>query len=181
MKWLLFFLALAVPSLANGDTLGSLRSSSNVLLSTQTAVPCGNSGDVQINFNGICGGVGGGLSGSATGGTSSFGFNNGIITSVTDGSLFVSTFSATELNGFKIYASSGSIAANTSITITIPGTTEIWFPIATELEGVNTSATSIRIKSLSPASYVIYNADALNAKNYITWCFAKWRNSLFLY
>lgn len=87
--------------------------------------------------------------------------------------LFVSTFSATALNHFKIYASTGSIGSNTSVPITIPGTTEIWFPIVTELEGVDTAAVSVRVKAVFPSSYTIYNADVLNAKNYITWVFAK--------
>lgn len=87
--------------------------------------------------------------------------------------IFVSTFSATALTGFSIYASSGAIAANTSVTITIPNTTEIWFPMVSELEGVNTAACSIRIKTIAASSYVIYNADVINAKNYVTTCFAK--------
>lgn len=87
--------------------------------------------------------------------------------------IFVSTFNSTALDGFKIYASTGAIAANTSITITIPGTTQIWFPLVSELEGVNTVAVSVRIKSVAASSYVIYNADALNAKNYSTWVFAR--------
>lgn len=87
--------------------------------------------------------------------------------------LFVSTISAANLNNFKIYSSSGAILANTSVTITIPGTTQIWFPMVSELEGVNTIACSVRIKSIGASSYVIYNADALNDKNYVTWVYAK--------
>lgn len=85
---------------------------------------------------------------------------------------FVSTFSATDLNGFKIYASSGSIGANTSITLTIPNTTQIWFPLCTELEGTNTAVLSVRVKSITSNSWIVYNADAINAKNYICWVFS---------
>ena len=87
--------------------------------------------------------------------------------------VFISTFSATALNGFSIYASSGSIAANTEITMTPAGITSIWFPMVSELEGINTAATSIRIKSIGTNSYVIYNSDVLNDKNYVTWVFGR--------
>lgn len=80
---------------------------------------------------------------------------------------FVSTFSATDLNGFKLYASSGQIAASTSLTISIPGISQIWFPVVSELETVNTAVISVRIKSITSSDFVIYNADAINAKNYI--------------
>ncbi len=86
---------------------------------------------------------------------------------------FVSTFSVTDMNGTKIYASSGTIAANTSITVTIPGTTQIFFPIVVEKETVNTAVVSVRVKSISAGSYILYNADAINAKDYVTWVFGK--------
>lgn len=86
---------------------------------------------------------------------------------------FVSTFSATDLNGFKIYASSGAIAANTAITITIPGTTQLWFPQATEIETTNTAVVSIRVKNITATSYQVYNADAINAKAYVTSVFGR--------
>lgn len=87
--------------------------------------------------------------------------------------IFVSTFSSTALQGFRIYASSGAIAANATVSITLPNVTQIWFPLVSELEGVNTAATSIRIKDIFISSYTIYNADVLNNKNYLTWAFGK--------
>lgn len=85
MRRLIILSVVLIPMTASADRLGALKSNTNVLLSTQTAAgasPCGNSGDVQTNFNGACAGVGGGLTGSASNGISSIGLNNGIITSI---------------------------------------------------------------------------------------------------
>lgn len=102
------------------------------------------------------------------------GGNEGIVTlSWQDPRLFVSTFNATQLNGYKIYASTGAIAANTTVAISMPNVANIFAPIVSELEGVNTAACSIRIKNIFTSSYTIYNADVLNAKNYTTWTFGK--------
>jgi len=148
---------------------------STTTASSSSSGVCGNSGDVQVNFNGSCSGVGGGVTGSVTGGVSSIGINNGIITSATGNgdNLFVSTFSATDLNGFKMYMSSGSIGAASAVTITIPGTTQLWFPMVSESETVNTAVVSIRVKNITANSYQIYNSDAINAKAYITSVMAK--------
>lgn len=62
-----------------------------LLTSTATTSPAGNSGDVQINFNGAFGGIGGGITGNITGNAiGSISVNNGIVTAVTVGTSTVS-------------------------------------------------------------------------------------------
>lgn len=83
--------------------------------------------------------------------------------------VFKSTF--TTYSGYSVRITSGTIAANTTITIstTSLGATALATPVCVELEGVNTASVSVRVKSLSglPNSFTVFNADVANAKNYI--------------
>ena len=82
--------SLDTTSIQGSGVIISTINSGVLITSTATAssFPCGNSGDVQINFNGTCGGIGSGLTGSQSGGVSTIGFNNGIITSVSSTPVF---------------------------------------------------------------------------------------------
>lgn len=79
--------------------------------------------------------------------------------------IFISTWS----NYTVMRVSSGSIAANTTLTITAAnlGLSSIGIPVCGELEDVNTAGTSIRVKdTLSTTSYQVYNSDIVNAKKF---------------
>ncbi len=96
-----------------------------VLITAGASAPCGNSGDVQINFNGSCGGIGGGITGNATGGISSISVNNGIVTAVATGlpsgntNYIQNSISPTSaIQQFVVSTGTFQIDSSTSITIT---------------------------------------------------------------
>lgn len=81
-----------------------------------------------------------------------------------------STWSVRQYDGYIVVATTGSIAPNTTITITATelGLSALGVQTCGELEGVNTAGVSVRVKSLTglPASFQIYNADIVNIKNF---------------
>lgn len=86
--------------------------------------------------------------------------------------IFVSSFNARICDGCVLYVTSGSIAANTTVTLdqtSFNNASAIMFPICSELEVVNTAAVTVRVKTLSnlPNSFGVYNADAINAKAFL--------------
>lgn len=91
--------------------------------------------------------------------------------------IIVSTFNSTSYIGYALYITSGSVAANTTITIstTTMNVSALGIPICSELETTNTAAVSVRVKSLSglPNSFDVYNADVVNNKNYICYVAGK--------
>ena len=92
--------------------------------------------------------------------------------SVNGTNIFVSSFSGNGYDGTILFFASGTIAANSTVNITtysIPGGASFFgIPICVEHENVNTAGTSIRVKSLSAnsTSFIVYNADGSNAKNF---------------
>jgi len=91
--------------------------------------------------------------------------------SIKGASLFISSFVATQYDGFSLCITSGAIAANTSLTIntaSFPGIVLFGTPFCVEHEDVNTSGTSVRVKSITAdlTSFVVFNADAINAKKF---------------
>lgn len=84
--------------------------------------------------------------------------------------LFISTINAFGYAGYSMYIATGPVAANSSVVIstTILGVSALGIPICSEIETVNTAAVSVRVKSLGlPNNFTIYNADALNAKEFV--------------
>lgn len=88
-------------------------------------------------------------------------------------SLFISSSIANGYDGYNLFFTSGAIAANTQITIStssVPGggVSIFGIPICVEIEGVNTAVLSVRLKSIAAdlTSFIVYNADVANAKNY---------------
>lgn len=82
-----------------------------------------------------------------------------------------STWSVRAYEGFMMLVTSGSIAANTTITINTTdagiGMSAFGIPICAEMEDVNTAGTSIRLKdTLSATSFQVYNSDIVNAKKF---------------
>lgn len=91
----------------------------------------------------------------------------------TNAPIFRSTWSATAMNGFTLTYTTGSIAANTSITITATnlGGSSLWGPLCSEVEDVNTATLTVRLKDLTgiPSNFVVFNADLTQAKRFACW------------
>ena len=81
-----------------------------------------------------------------------------------------STWTSNGFDGSVIKVTTGSIAANTSITISAANLklSSILWALCGEVESVNTAVTSVRLKSLTglPVNMVVYNADAVNTKDF---------------
>ena len=95
---------------------------------------------------------------------------NALVSTITvnGNSLFVSSFSVSLYDGYSLVFGSGSVAANTTVTIKINNFSVLGIPVVSELEDVNTAATSVRVKTCCDGtnSFGIYNSDVLNAKRY---------------
>ena len=147
---------------SGGDNLGSHIATNSVIARTGGLEM--SSGTAYGNFN-VSGGsitITGGVSGVHASSFTSRGVP-----------FIASTWSAVGYEGFSLKVTSGSIAANTTITINASdlGWTIVGIPICGEIEGVNTAATSIRLKdTLSATAFSVFNSDALNAKKFT--CYA---------
>ena len=80
-----------------------------------------------------------------------------------------STWSVLAYAGFITKVTSGTIAANTTLTINASdlGFSAIGIPMCGEMEGVNTAANSVRLKdTLTATSMQVFNADVINIKKF---------------
>ena len=86
--------------------------------------------------------------------------------------LIKSTFSvnASAFDGTVIRLTTGSVAANISLTVVAAdlGLSSILWVMCSEVENINTAGTSVRPKALAnlPASFEVYNADVINTKGF---------------
>lgn len=100
--------------------------------------------------------------------------NGGAITvssyNVRGTSIFGTTWTTRGMDGTVIKVTTGTLAANTSITISASNLnlSAISWVMCSEIENINTAATSVRPKALTalPASFDVYNADVINAKGF---------------
>lgn len=148
---ILFMLAAAVPSTARAVNFWSENGK------FETVVPTGS---ITVN---------GSVTASGTVNAATF--------TIRGTSLITSTFSAAAYPGYVMYVTSGTIVANTSVTISTTNmrVAELGLPLCSELEGVNTAGVSVRVKSIAglPNSFTVYNADVINNKNYICYVAGK--------
>ena len=171
MKWTILMLFL-IPELAHSlDIKSGDPTSGGVVFSTDTSrLSSTSTWTAAQKFSSIT--VAGNLTvqgGSVTaqGGVSAASFT------INGTSLFVSSFSPaspTSCDGCVLRYTTGTINANTSITVAASdyGAVTIHAPKCGMIEQVNTATTGVRIKSLAnlPTSFTCYNPDAVNNQGY---------------